>query len=293
MRKYGVFLGILLSGCALEGTETESDAEPAVSASLALSEGAEVLADVQLPEGRRIHFVETTPGAVTFSEIGPGAHEDALLPRLQHGKLLEVYDALAEHGAVREEAVAERLAQAQERVDALRAQVEARGVSDRDTLVLPGEPLPQVEASVGLEVGKGEAIGVQRQAVVWNTVGPHPLYSGPVFAGLYCTPEELGMHDELCLLNRTGNVDTGFSGDLSRIRSIVLNTAASGNLTHRLRQFVCTVSAAGICITRDWRTVITQTVPPGFSGHFVDDFKWTRFTASGTAYHFSAVWRYR
>jgi len=252
-RSYWVGVSALLaSGCALDsGSEAPASVDHIE---------VTVLADVQLQNGHHIKFVETIPGAVSLSETGVSAGEQPLLAKLGALPLQDKYLAL---GVPIEPATFDKLRAAQERVDALNAEVEeleAAGLG------------PKVEAPTT----PAEEVASKSQALVSEVRNGHwPGYDVPDgFTAAWCGGAQL------CRFYQTA-WDTGFPGDVRFFSSIVMNVGPTGTVIHNHLQYVCLTSIWPVgCVSRGWRTVDSQSVPVTDYGYYSDTYKWTRYSAS-------------
>lgn len=258
---------LLASGCALDsGSEAPASVEHSE---------VTVLADIQLENGHRIKFVETMPGAVSLSETGLAKGQGALLRKLSKLSLHEKYVAL---GVPIEPATFDKLQAAQERVDALNAEVEkleAQGLG------------PKVEAPAG----QADEVASKSQALYGEIRNGTSLgYDVPqIYQNWWCDSEV-----QLCRFYQA-TWDTGWPGNVTFFDSMVMNLGP-GTVIHNHVQYVCLTNIWPIgCVSRGWRTVDSQSVPVTDYGYYSDTYKWTRYSASipsGTVIHASSLWMF-
>jgi len=265
---------LLLSACAVESASDvppEAEIEPVAAPVL--------LADVDLGDDHHVQFVETFPGAVTIAETGPGSFVPQLMQR-GLGRLVDFYASL---GVEQDPTVIERLAQAQERVDALNAQAAL--------IAEAGGPEPIAPNDETEEAGD-ELVDKYTSSI--DTISPGTVLSHDAFEAMFCNAGESGLGGEYCRIVQT-STNTGWQAATSWIRSAVIN-AWPGTVQHRIHHYVCLQSFPIIgCVDQDWRHDYTQTLtwPTGAEqmlGMYVDTYPYTKFDASGGWHNMAVVW---
>jgi hypothetical protein len=269
---------VMLSACSVEAGVTAKDEGSSALPVTTVSPATQILAEVRTSPDELVQFIEAEPGMVTIAAIGRGDPRDSPLSAIEPTTLVETYEML---GGAPDAAVIEVLRAAEARGEALRTKIASQPELGPRT---EAEALPENETA-------DDDVAATRQALIQNTVGTFPFVSDTDFRAFYCNGGEIGASGQYCAINASGSTSTGFSGDLSWIRSLVAPRALA-SATHWHQHWICTLGAFGACLQGRWTTQSTQNIPSGGYGIYIDNFKWTKFLAQGHNFtiNHAAVW---
>ena len=251
-------LTLAFAGCAAETVEPAA-AEPAAGETAAATE-ALIIAEVDLPSGQQVVFVETDVDEISVRELGA----------LGAKPILTSYKWTGGGGPL----------PADRRGRQPRGHCQARacgpgGGASRTVQRARRDPLE--EPSEGTAPVREDGVGVAKLAV--GSVRPSPWANSAQFQAGACSTANFDAG--ICWLNSWGG-DTGYSGDLSRICSSVMHAWNVGTVTHTERKWICTLDLPLGCASGGWRTVDSHTIRAGQYGLFTSTNRRVRYVSKTT-----------